>query len=252
MDRKQRVAWETETTSSEETLSHAAGKADLIFGAEEWTVLKAEIEACVAIEIEKRTIHIKSDIATVSEDGKVEEEAMDPEEDKGIWNLNAMSVATWKSSCWPKGQKWNHEQEHFEPHVHRNHRVRSKTQMWIENNCCVLFFTLFPLIFVFLEMSILAGMLDQGDNLKTHIYGDGWFESPTWRYSGSAYLRVKFVPLLGANGTKIGMTSFTSAFGHNMLRDRPASEALQCLASDYLMPFNAYQVRGQSLHLCNN
>jgi hypothetical protein len=233
-----KVAWEP---FGEQQLPEQDGSR---FRPEEWKLLRQEIQTFITMEIEKRTneIPVMNARTVDQENGLNDDDAPDPEEDKGIWNLNAMSVATWKSSCWPKAQRWNYDSEHFEPQVTRHLRVRSTAQLWIENHLCVFFFTVFPLVFVFLEMSILAGLMDQGTNLKTHIYGDGFYQSPIWRYSGSAYLRLTFVPVLDANGTKVGMTSNTNAFGHSLLRDRPASEALQCLDENYLMPFNAYQV----------
>jgi hypothetical protein len=92
-------------------------------------------------------------------------------------------------------------------------------------------------------MWILSGIMDQGSNVKTHIYGDGYYQSPAWRYSSAAYLRANFVPKLDSNGVQIGMTSTVDAFNHSLLKDRPADEAEQCLADDYLMPFSRYQAR---------
>ena len=166
----------------------------------------------------------------------------DPAKDKNIWNLNSISVVVWKTSFWPAGQQWNHDTGQFERHRSSSQRrMRSSSEYWIESRICPLLFTIFPLLFVFVEMCILAGIMDQGTNVKTHIYGDGFYQSPIWRYSGSAYLRVKFVPILNSSGIRIGMTSDVDVFNHSMLRDRPASEALQCLDNNYIMPFNRYQ-----------
>ena len=215
---------------------------------EDWAIIKMEMDKLfkMRIEAERRAEYSPDQVTTTSnlaEDSGEHDVVADPADDKTLWNLNAMSVAAWKSSCWPKGQAWNNRENRFEDQVIRNRRVRSAAQMWIENNICLFFFTIFPMIFVFLEMSILAGMMDQGLNLKTHIYGDGFYQSYVWRYSSAAYLRNNFVP----NSTSIGMVSNIDLFGHSILRDRPADEATRCLADDYLMPLNAYQVNAPTL-----
>ena len=113
----------------------------------------------------------------------------------------------------------------------------------MESILCPLLFTVFPLIIVFVETCILSGIIDQGFNQKSHIYGDGWYNSPSWRFSGKAYSRSAFVPALDSNGVKVGMTSAVDIFNHSMLHDRPESEATRCLDNDYLMPVNKYKVR---------
>ena len=227
-------------TKGEERMPHISIPATVTatIHPDEWASIRKEIERCVQAEIEARTEKLLATTQSMVEAN--EDDTWDPEGDVNIWNLNAMSVATWKSSCWPKGLKWNHDSGKFDSPPAR--QKRSDSQHWIETNICTLFFTLFPLIFAFLEMSILAAMMDQGSNLKTHIYGDGLYQSPLWRYSNAAHLRSRFVPLLDANGTRVGMTSSVDAFGHSMLKDRPADEAGRCLADDYLMPFAAYKV----------
>ena len=167
----------------------------------------------------------------------------DPSEDFAIWNLNTISVLMWKCSFWPTGRQWNHDREGFESRKSFcKMKIRSRSQRWMESSFYPLVFTLFPMVFVFAEMCILSGIIDQGSNVKSHIYGDGYYQSPTWRYSSAAYLRVNFVPLLSSNGSRIGMTSNVDTFNHSMLRDRPESEAAKCLNDDYLMPFNRYKV----------
>ena len=167
----------------------------------------------------------------------------DPENEKGIWNVNSISVLMWKSWFWPKNQKWNHNDEQFEAKsFDHQDQFRSRAQHWMESILCPSLFTFFPLMLVFVEMCILAGIMDQGSNQKSHTYGDGFYQSPTWRFSGNAYLRAAFVPVLDSNGVQIGMTSTADAFNHSMLRDRPESEATRCLDIDYLMPFNKYKV----------
>jgi hypothetical protein len=215
--------------------------------AEDWIIIKLQMDRLFRMRIEEERCSVNPVTTYSNQAGESEEheELADPVDDKTIWNLNAMSVAAWKSSCWPKGKSWNNRLERFEEQVLRNGRVRSAAQMWIETNVCFFFFTIFPLVFVFLEMSILAGMMDQGLNLKTHIYGDGFYQSYSWRYSGAAYLRSDFVPVTASNGTDMGMSSNVDAFDHSLLRDRPADEAMRCLADDYLMPLNAYQVNGR-------
>jgi hypothetical protein len=175
------------------------------------------------------------------------DESPDPEEEKSIWNLNSISVLMWKSWFWPKNQTWNHDEEQFEKKQNFTHKekFRSRSQKWMETMVCPLLFTIFPFTFVFIEMCILSGIMDQGSNQKSHIYGDGYYQSPTWRFSGEAYLRSSFVPVLDSNGVQIGMTSGVDAFNHSMLRDRPDSEATRCLDPDYFMPFNRYTVRAQ-------
>ena len=172
-----------------------------------------------------------------------EEEFPDPEDEKSIWNLNSVSVLMWKSWFWPRNQRWNHNEEQFEDHsfVHPE-SFRSRSQVLLESIVCPFFFTLFPLMLVFIEMCILAGIMDQGSNQKSHIYGDGFYQSPSWRFSGNAYLRSSFVPVLDSNGVQIGMSTSVDVFNHSMLHDRPESEAMKCLDMDYLMPFNKYKV----------
>ena len=163
-------------------------------------------------------------------------------EDRNMWNLNSVSVLMWRTCFWPSGQQWNHDKEQFEKHLSPFQvKSRSRSQIWIESSICPLLFTISPMLLVFVEICILSGIVDQGSSVKTHIYGDGFYQSPIWRYSGSAYLRVKFVPFLNSSGVRIGMTSDVDVFNHSMLKERPASEALQCLDNNYIMPFNRYQ-----------
>ena len=135
---------------------------------------------------------------------------------------------------WPSANLWVHEDDSFAPFSPRTLRVRSRIQRWIEKNACGVLFIAFPILWVMVEICVLAGVTDEGLNLKSHIYGDGYYQSPLWRFSSSAELRTRFVP----NGSG-NMTSRTVFSNYSMLRDRPSSEILKCLADDYLMPFNA-------------
>ena len=201
----------------------------------QYEVIMSEIDRLRA-EIEKISE------TSQKEDDEVSSERPDPAEDSAIWNLNSISVLTWKSLFWPTGKQWNHEKEQFEKHQSfSNTQIRSRSQHWLESNLCPLLFTLFPMLVVFIEMCILSGIMDQGSNVKTRIYGDGYYQSPAWRYSSAAYLRARFVPLLDSKGVQIGMTSSTDSFNHSMLKDRPSGEAEHCLDDAYLMSFNRYQ-----------
>jgi hypothetical protein len=167
----------------------------------------------------------------------------DPSEDSSVWNLNSICVLMWKSIFWPTGKQWSHDKEHFENHKSSSKiQIRSRSQYWVESNVCPLLFTCVPMALIFIEICILSGIMDQGTNVKTHIYGDGYYQSPVWRYSSTSYLRTRFVPQLDNNGSEIGITSSEDVFKKTMLQDRPEGEAKQCMADDYLMPFNRYQV----------
>jgi hypothetical protein len=169
----------------------------------------------------------------------------DPSSDSAMWNTNAHCVLMWSTLFWPVGRRWSPAAGRFEPLPPRPAlHSRSRTQRWVERHLCPLPFLLFAPAFLFIEMCILSAVVDQGFNLKSHIYGDGLYQSPTWRYSGNAYLRVRFVPAGGGGGgggRASGVTSATDVFNRSMLRDRPADEAEACLAEDYLMPFARYQ-----------
>jgi hypothetical protein len=69
-----------------------------------------------------------------------------------------------------------------------------------------------------------------GNNTKSHIFGDWWYQSPTWRYSKLADQRAD---------------NFTD---QGLLVDRPLSEINNCLTDDYLMPFNQYNASGDRTH----
>ena len=146
------------------------------------------------------------------------------------------SVATLKSMHWPSANIWMHEENSFAPFSPHTLRVRSRTQCWIEKHVCGALFIAFPILWAMVEICVLAGVTDEGLNMKTHIYGDGVYQSPIWRYSSEAELRTRFV----SNGSG-NMTSRTVFSNYSMLRDRPSSEIAQCLANDYVMPFNALQ-----------
>ncbi len=200
----------------------------------------SELERLKA-EVEKNSELIRSIAETADSSDRP-----DPSEDSEIWNLNSISVLMWKSMFWPTGKQWNHDKGQFERHKSFSKiQIRSRSQHWLESNACPLLFTLIPMALAFVEICILSGIMDQGSNVKTHIYGDGFYQSPTWRYSSAGYLRVNFVPLLDSNGVQIGMTSSIDVFNHSLLRDRPSSEAERCLDSNYLMPFSKYQARPQ-------
>jgi hypothetical protein len=206
--------------------------------ADQYALLKSELDR-LRSQVDKHSEILESKAGSASID-----ESPDPEEEKSIWNLNSISVLMWKSWFWPKNKKWNHAEEQFENQDFVHHEnFRSRSQICMESIACPLLFTIFPFVFVFVEMCILSGIMDQGSNQKSHIYGDGYYQSPSWRYSGKAYLRSSFVPVLDSNGVQIGMTSVVDAFNHSMLRDRPDSEATRCLDPDYFMPFNRYTVR---------
>jgi hypothetical protein len=118
----------------------------------------------------------------------------DPETNPEVWNLNAMSVAVWKSTCWPIGQRWNHHAEKFEPHHTRNPRRRSRASFAVETVLWGFWLTAFPLMYLFLTVAMLAGVLDEGLNMRAHIYGDWMYQSPIWRYSSEADLKMRWVP----------------------------------------------------------
>jgi hypothetical protein len=207
---------------------------NIVFPAEEFALMKSEIER-LRVQVEQHLNPIAAESAII-------DEFPDPANEKSIWNLNSISVLMWKSWLWPKNQRWNHDKELFEPKLTHEGIFRSRSQKMMESIVCPLLFTVFPLIFVFFEMCILSGIIDQGFNQKSHIYGDGLYNSPSWRFSGQAYLRSAFVPVLDSNGVQIGMTSAVDTFNHSMLHDRPEGEATRCLDDDYLMPVNKYKV----------
>jgi hypothetical protein len=202
--------------------------------------------ALLFTELERLQIRVDrhSEIIEPKAEPANEDDLPDPENEKSMWNLNSISVLMWKSWFWPKNQRWNHDKEQFEdlPFVHHE-TFRSYSQILVESIVGPFLFTFVPLVLVFIEMCILAGVMDQGSNQKSHIYGDGYYQSLPWRFSGEAYLRASFVPVLDSNGVQIGMTSGVDSTNHSMLRDRPESEATKCLEMDYLMPFSKYKVQ---------
>jgi hypothetical protein len=148
------------------------------------------------LEIEKLRSEFQNQSATtrsLSTDSESNDD-LDPSEESTIWNTNSLCILMWSAIFWPAGRTWNHDTEQFGDRTPRREGpLRSRSQRWIERHVCPLLFMALAPSFLFIEMCILSGVMDQGFNLKSHIYGDSYYQSPTWRYSGAAHLRVKFV-----------------------------------------------------------
>ena len=102
----------------------------------------------------------------------------DPAEVKGsIFSLiedTPLLVAFLKSTYWPQAQYWNSSKKKFEPiKINR----KSLTVRRVEDVLWGFFLTFFPFFYIFLEINMLSGVLDEGYNTKTHITGDGYYQS---------------------------------------------------------------------------
>jgi hypothetical protein len=87
----------------------------------------------------------------------------------------------------------------------------------------------FALLLSFVMVIILAGLEDQFAAIKALIYGDGYYYSYTWRYTGTSSSRDTFQPVRSSNGTLIG---YTAGF---LGPARPAEEVQLC--DSILLPF---------------
>ena len=123
--------------------------------------MRSEIER-IKMEVDKHADLIRS--KSIDTDSN---ECIDPSENNSIWNTNALCILMWTSSFWPSGRSWNHDEEKFENSpTFSNHKLRSRSQRWIENRICPILFMFFAPAFIFVEMCILSGIIDQGVNLK--------------------------------------------------------------------------------------
>jgi hypothetical protein len=108
---------------------------------------------------------------------------VDPSKSEEYWNLNAVAIAVWKSTCWPVGTCWKRSSKTFAPHRGSAERRRTRLQWLVEDGAWTFFFNVFPVCFLILFAAVLAGILDEGNNTKQHITGDWFYMSPLWRYS---------------------------------------------------------------------
>ena len=99
---------------------------------------------------------------------------------------------------------------------------------------CIFYFPLFLLALSIVSLyhithkPCLFQVYDEGLNMKTHISGDGYYQSWTWRFSGGAHLRTNWVPDLDpVTGEKLGLTSETVG-SRNMLKFRDKTEIELC------------------------
>ena len=112
-----------------------------------------------------------------SEIKRCEEEEEECEADPLLWNMNAMAMLCWKGWDWPHNQRWNEDNKQFEKIIalketksKRGFHEKAETQV------LKIFMRYIPIILAFLELTLLAGITDEGSTLKRMIYGDGYFQ----------------------------------------------------------------------------
>ncbi len=159
-----------------------------------------------------------------------QDEELDPSDYPELWNINTISVGFWKSVHWPVGQKWNSSRRQFVAQSSEKLKIaeQRKYQRFGKFFLWTFLLGIFPICYNILLMTTITGVYDEGLNMKTHISGDGYYQSWTWRFSGGAHLRTKWVPDLDpVTGEKLGLTSETVG-SRNMLKFRDKTEIEHC------------------------
>jgi hypothetical protein len=85
--------------------------------------------------------------------------------------------------------------------------------------------------------------MDEGYNTKTHIFGDGYYQSWMWRYASTSEGRVKWVPVLDTNGAQIGLTSGVVGT-RSLMNERPLHEIERCQEDELHMRIMKYESHG--------
>jgi hypothetical protein len=159
-----------------------------------------------------------------------QDQVIDPSDFPELWNINTISVGFWKSVHWPTDHTWNTSRRQFIAQSSEKMKIAEKGKYIRFAKCLSWAFLLgiFPICYNILLMTTITGVYDEGLNMKTHIYGDGYYQSWIWRFSGGANLRTSWVPDLDpATGEKLGLTSETVG-GRNMLKFRDKTEVENC------------------------
>jgi hypothetical protein len=189
--------------------------------------LNARVAEIVDSKLRERLAQLYAEDSSAKTANQAEEKEL--EADPLVWNINAMSVLCWKGWTWPDYDTGHQKMLFKNCNSNRTLTYKIEAQKFMIRFflCC------FPLMLSFLEATILVGITDQGSTIKRMIYGDGYFQSPLWRYSRTSSSRDSFKSVFGTNGTIVGFTA-------NILKSRPASEASRCMASEDLMATNAF------------
>ena len=204
-----------------------------------------ELTALIAAEIAEVRKRRSDKLSNAQEpsEGKVE---IDPSEYPELWNINTLCVGFWKSLHWPVGPTGNMSERKFvETSGCEDERERKNLRIIrpLEIVLWTALLGLFPILYNFLLMITISGVYDEGLNLKTHIRGDGYYESWSWRFSGDAKLRTQWVPEYDKVGGKLGLTSETVGT-RNMLQFRDAAEIVSCQEDELYKRINNYTSQG--------
>ena len=153
-----------------------------------------------------------------NEEVNEDEEEEEMEEDNLLWNLNAVSIVSWR------GNWLLNDQNNF--------------KATMSSNFPLYLFRIVPLIIVVFEVMILFGIVDEGLQRKSIVEHDGiyqfrdliWHKRSDDEFFSSAQLPTKLDPSCvdSANLTCATVLEPRIVFADGLLDDRPAAEVARC------------------------
>jgi hypothetical protein len=116
----------------------------------------------------KENLRHSQDIVSGSDDDELRR-------DDRYWNLYAVALASWKSCSWPRAIRWNPATNSFQLPGSGDciekvwqHSARHWTDILAWG---FLAYSVFPVAYLVILISVLAGVLDEGLSMRSHIYG---------------------------------------------------------------------------------